>query len=526
MGNKQGKPTIRELGQIREENAVLRAELEEAKGLLAAIQSGAVDALVIDTPQGQQIFTLKGADRAYRALVEQMQEAAATLTLEGVIHYCNLAFAAMLKRPMESVVGTHLERYVHEQDRPIFQAMMHDGRACSAHGELGLRAQDGRVVPVHLGLTLVVSDSEGAVCVVATELTERKHHEARILQLNAELEQRVTQRTAELQRANLELAGEAAERKRQAAAAEQQRQLLAVTLASIGDAVIVTDAQGRVSFLNAEAERLTGWTGADAQGQALPAVFRIINEETRRTVENPVDKVLRLGTVVGLANHTVLIARDGTETPIDDSAALIRQRDGTAHGVVLIFRDFSEHKAAEKALQESEDRFRTMADAMPQLAWTAHADGYIHWYNRRWYEYTGTTPQKMEGWGWQSVHDPEALPGVVARWKTSLAEGQPFEMEFPLRGADGRFRQFLTRAVPLKDTEGRVVQWFGTNTDVEESRRAAEALRESNEELARFNRAAVGRELRMIELKTEINTLCARAGEPPRYALHDEEEPP
>ena len=107
-----------------------------------------------------------------------------------------------------------------------------------------------------------------------------------------------------------------------------------------------------------------------------------------------------------------------------------------------------------------------------------------------------------------------------------MAEGQPFEMEFPLRGADGRFRQFLTRAVPLKDTEGRVVQWFGTNTDVEESRRAAEALRESNEELARFNRAAVGRELRMIELKTEINTLCARAGEPPRYALHDEEEPP
>jgi PAS domain S-box-containing protein len=133
---------------------------------------------------------------------------------------------------------------------------------------------------------------------------------------------------------------------------------------------------------------------------------------------------------------------------------------------------------------ENEERFRALADAIPQLAWMAHADGFIHWYNRRWYEYTGTTPEQMEGWGWQSVHDPWVLPQVLERWKDSIGTGKPFDMVFPLRGADGRFRRFLTRVQPLKDAQGSVVQWFGTNTDVDELTRAEEALRASEKKLA------------------------------------------
>ncbi len=111
-----------------------------------------------------------------------------------------------------------------------------------------------------------------------------------------------------------------------------------------------------------------------------------------------------------------------------------------------------------------------MADAMSQLAWMANPDGFITWYNRRWYEYTGTTPKQMEGWGWQSVHDPKLLPKVLERWKASIATGEPFDMEFPLKGVDGKFRPFLTRGVPFKDSEGRVLRWFGTNTDISEAR--------------------------------------------------------
>jgi PAS domain S-box-containing protein len=133
----------------------------------------------------------------------------------------------------------------------------------------------------------------------------------------------------------------------------EQKELLDVTLASIGDAVIVTDVQGQITFFNKVAQELTGWTSPEAQMQPCAKVFNIINESSRETVESPVDKVLRLGTVVGLANHTVLIRKDRSEISIDDSGAPIKESDGTVRGVVLIFRDFSEHKAAENSLIEA-----------------------------------------------------------------------------------------------------------------------------------------------------------------------------
>jgi PAS domain S-box-containing protein len=125
-----------------------------------------------------------------------------------------------------------------------------------------------------------------------------------------------------------------------------------------------------------------------------------------------------------------------------------------------------------------DEQFRLLADNMPSLCWIADGDGYIVWYNRLWYTYTGTTPAEMEGWGWQSVHDPHQLPGVMDRWTRSIGSGEPFEMMFPLRGADGVFRPFLTRAQPQRDAEGRVLRWFGTNTDVSPQVAAEAALRE------------------------------------------------
>ena len=128
-------------------------------------------------------------------------------------------------------------------------------------------------------------------------------------------------------------------------------------------------------------------------------------------------------------------------------------------------------------LRESEERFRMLANHIPQLCWMAHPDGWIYWYNMRWYEYTGTVPAQMEGWGWQSVHSPEVLPRVMEQWKDSITTGRPFEMVFPLRGADGQFRPFLTRVVPVHDGNGGLVHWFGTSTDITETMRVEEERR-------------------------------------------------
>ena len=131
---------------------------------------------------------------------------------------------------------------------------------------------------------------------------------------------------------------------------------LRVTIASIADAVITTDAEGRIATMNPVAQALTGWRDADARGRKLQTVFAIVNEQTRKPADNPVDRVLEHGRVVGLANHTILIARDGRELPIDDSAAPIRDPDGRIIGVVLVFRDVAERRAAERNLAESEAR--------------------------------------------------------------------------------------------------------------------------------------------------------------------------
>uniref|UniRef100_I2Q5A2 histidine kinase n=1 Tax=Desulfovibrio sp. U5L TaxID=596152 RepID=I2Q5A2_9BACT len=175
-----------------------------------------------------------------------------------------------------------------------------------------------------------------------------------------------------------------------------------------------------------------------------------------------------------------------------------------------------------KALGESEAKFRVMANAIPQLAWIAQADGYIFWYNDRWYEYTGTTPEQMEGWGWQRVHDPAALPAVMAKWQASIATGKPFDMVFPLRGADGLFRPFLTRINPLLDSEGRVVQWFGTNTDISEQKRMESELRQREEQLQQSHNALEDR------VRERTRELASRNAELENFfyiTSHDLQEP-
>lgn len=175
---------------------------------------------------------------------------------------------------------------------------------------------------------------------------------------------------------------------------------------------------------------------------------------------------------------------DGTEAWIFAAGRPIFDADGEPKCMTGITLDITERRKGEEAIRESETQLRALADSIPQLAWIADEGGYIFWYNRGWYEYTGTTFEQIAGWGWQSVHDPEILPKVLENWALSLATGHHFEMEFPLRGSDGLYRWFLTRVRPVRNAEGHIIRWFGTNTDIDAKRHAERALRES-EELAR-----------------------------------------
>ena len=273
---------------------------------------------------------------------------------------------------------------------------------------------------------------------------------------------------------------------------------LAAIVTSAEDAIASKTLDGIVTSWNASAERMFGYTAEEMIGQPILRLF----PPDRLSEEDMILARIRAGERI---EHfeTVRVTKDGQLLDVSLTISPIRESSGTIIGASKIARDITVRKRLESALRESEEKFRTLADHIPTLACMARADGYIIWYNRRWYEYTGTTPESQEGWGWQSVHDPDVLPEVMERWQQSLATGEPFEMVFPLKGGDGVFRPFLTRVQPLKDDTGHIIRWFGTSTDVSEQVRLQEELRAANERMDEFLHTATH------ELKTPLTALQA-----------------
>ncbi|MFO1500646.1 MAG: PAS domain S-box protein [Verrucomicrobiota bacterium] len=264
------------------------------------------------------------------------------------------------------------------------------------------------------------------------------------------------------------------ERKR----AEEVLRSQATLLDLAHDAILVRDTGDAITFWNRGAEVTYGWERREAMG-------RITHELLRTRFPKPLmelmAEVFELGHWEGELNHT---RKDGQEVVVASRWALRRDAAGHPVGVLEINRDITERKRAEADLRLSEEKFRTLADNMSQFAWMADEKGWIFWYNRRWFDFTGTTLEEMQGWGWQKVHHPDHVQRVVARIQRSWDTGELWEDTFPLRGKDGRYRWFLSRALPIRDEAGKVKRWFGTNTDVTELREVQEALRESEQRLA------------------------------------------
>lgn len=329
-----------------------------------------------------------------------------------------------------------------------------------------------------------------------------------------------------IERQQAELRTELAERVRAQEAEAREKQLLATTLASIGDGVIVTDPSGRIISVNAEAERLTLWSSAEAAGRPLPEVFRIINEDTRAIVENPVEKVLRLGGVVGLANHTLLLRRDGTEIPIDDSAAPIRRQDGELSGVVLVFRDFTERKLAEQTLRASEARERarvaeleTLMNAVPAVIWVARDPaGTVITGNQASFDLLRLSPANNPSLSAPETERPThfevLIGGRVARPEElpvqRAARGEiVVDLEEEVRFADGTSRFLLGNATPLRDAQGNPSGAVAAFVDITERKLAEQALRRTRDELtalnSRLDEAVRDRTARLEEIIAELH---------------------
>jgi PAS domain S-box-containing protein len=282
------------------------------------------------------------APEAFATVIARLPGATLLVASDGMIREANASAQQMLQCAPQELRGRHLSDLVAEPPEKL-EAFL---RACSRSAQ-----------PVPGGMTLADATGRRIACRwEGSVLSPRTAEAPALLMVRVVPNEVAVNRFAALNLRIGELDKEVARRRRAEFALREQRELLLVTLSSIGDAVITTDAAGVITFLNRVAEVQTGWQQSEAVGRPLHEVFVIADETTRSPLESPVSKVLHEGRVVGLANHTVLIARDGTTRPIDDSAAPIRDADGKVLGVVLVFHDISERRAAERERTEADRR--------------------------------------------------------------------------------------------------------------------------------------------------------------------------
>jgi PAS domain S-box-containing protein len=263
----------------------------------------------------------------------------------------------------------------------------------------------------------------------------------------------------------------------------EHEQRLATTLASIGDAVIATDQAGGITFMNPVAEGLTGWTFRDASMKPVAEIFNIINEQTRKEAENPVARVLREGMVVGLANHTILVKKNGTEVPIDDSGAPIRDDDGITTGVVLVFRDITERRRAEEAVRESQRQHEFLANIIAlgsQPFGIGYPDGSLGLVNKAFEQLTGYSAEELRSIDWATALTP---PEWVESERQKLEElnrtGKPVRYEKEYLRKDGSRVPIELLVHLVADPDGKPQFYYSFLTDITERKRAEKALRES-----------------------------------------------
>ncbi len=273
-----------------------------------------------------------------------------------------------------------------------------------------------------------------------------------------------------------------------------QQEWLRVTLSSIGDGVITTDTDGCITFLNPVAQSLTGWSLEEVSGVPLESVFKIVNEETRGTVENPATRALREGLVVGLANHTLLIAKDGTERPIDDSAAPIRNAKGKIGGVVLVFRDVTERRSAEQALRLSEERFRLLVEGTKDYAiFMLDPRGHVLTWNAGAERIKGYQAEEIVGQHFSRFYPLEDVQAGKPEWelKEATARGKYEEEGWRLRKGGSRF--WASVVITALHAENGALRGFSKVTrDVTERKRAEENARRLLQEEAARSAAEAG----------------------------------
>ena len=440
----------------------LEKRLAESEETLRALGSGEVDAVIVSGSEGDQIYTLKGADHTYRLFVQDMAKGAITLTPDGLIAFSNEQFAAMIGAPLEQVIGSRIQDFADPENAAILSALLSTD-AVSRKLELCLATSTGAVVPVYVSVNRLQQDAIDCICATVTDLTQVK---ARAMLAESE---------------------------------ERFRTLVSI----ITDVPWTVDPEGRFVGPQPAWSAYTGQTWEELRDFGWANALHPEDRQRGRETWERASKARALYQTQGRLWH----AATQNYRFFEARATPLLNPDGGVREWVGACTDVEERKRFETALLESAERLRFMAESMPQKIFTAKPNGDVDYFNRQWFEFTGLSFEQIGGWGWTQFIHPDDLEENLRLWQHSIDTGELFQCIHRFRRKDGVYRWHLSRAEAMRDSSGKASMWIGSNTEIHEQKEIEEELRRLNEDLTQFAFAAshdLQEPLRMITSYSQL----------------------
>lgn len=406
-------------GEHRIELPHVRSRLTETELTQDGVRNGDVDAIVVEGSKRCHVHPRQKSADPYQVLVERVNEGVAALSLDGTVLFSNRRLSEMIGLAPEKLLGTSIFDVVEEDRRDLLSRFLNSGLTPDARFEADLFRPSGSSCPALVSLSLIkFSNAEKGACIVATDVSELKRAMQNI---------RAQAKVFELAR----------------------------------DAMMITNLDHHILSWNRGSQDLYGWSADDVSG-------RISYELLRTTFPEPLRHIMAAARARGWEGELKQSRRDGRNIVVASRWSLLRDGNGNPSAILEVNRDITDRKGEEEALLESERFYRNLGELSPLLLWKCMPDGLNTYFNQRWTAYTGLTKEQCSGRGWDAPFHPDDKVRAWKAWNSSIERGEIYQIECRLKSVQGKYRWFLIKGIPLFDSHGKVVEWFGACTDIDD----------------------------------------------------------
>ena len=473
--------------QLLEEIEELRIRLEEAEETLRTIRSDGVDALIVSGPQGDQVFTLRGAEQVYRVLIETMNEGAVSLNQEGMIIYCNQRLSEMIKTPLEKVIGASMRQFIRASDLPLFDSLIEKGAQENGKGEVAFIKKDGTVLPVLLSISALQKDNANIYGITATDLTAQKHIEEELRRHRDNLEELVKDRTNKLETSNQQLQEEITERKQAQETLRSERDFSKSLVDTAQTIVMLLDTKGGIVHFNKFMEEVSGYKLTEVQGKDWFSTF--LPEYDRNRIRE-----LFLKAMTGIQTHSnvnPIITKDGRLRDIEwNDKTLKDEKDNVSGLLISIGQDITERKRAEEELRNTKEYLEKLTNALPDVIFTVKFPERTHeYFNKSGETIFGYNNQECIGKNTLKLYaNEDEFNDLGKKLNDAIEQGEEIVYtEQLLKRKNGEIFPGELAITFLKE-DGKVVRLIGILRDVTERKQAEEALRRHAERLQNLHK--------------------------------------